>query len=143
MKFTKKENADLQLDLTSLIDVVFLLLIFFMVTTTFIQAPGLKVDLPKSQTQEFATQAKDIVISIDNRGKLAFKDKQVTLPDLKKELLSLPRSTVMVLRADSKSAHGRVVEVMDLIKTLGFTELAIATDPFAPYYGAVWLGDNA
>ena len=129
MKFTKKDSTDVQLDLTSLIDVVFLLLIFFMVTTTFIQAPGLKVDLPKTQTQEFATQAKDIVISIDDRGHIAFKEKKVTLPNLKTELLSLPRSTVMVLRADAKSAHGRVIEVMDLIKTLGFTELAIATDP--------------
>ena len=118
------------LDLTPMIDVVFLLVIFFMVSTTFITLEsGLPVDLPQSknslsQTGELPT------VTINKMQQVFIGDVSIEEEDLVKALksrIAILESSVVVLRADSEVPHGFVVRVMDLIKRSGAERIAIAT----------------
>ncbi|MGA1862884.1 biopolymer transporter ExbD [Deferribacter thermophilus] len=131
MKFSKREkNAGLDINLTPLIDVVFLLLIFFMVSTTFIYTNALKVDLPKAKGDE-QTINKSIVIVINNNNEIFLNEKKIskfalykTLLDLKKKSENLP----IILQADKDAKHGTVVYVMDQCKKAGFDRFTIAVE---------------
>ncbi len=120
-------------NLTPLIDVVFLLLIFFMVSTTFDRHAKLKVQLPEAEAKT-QQQVKDpVVLSIDAKGKYYINDRQVvnTQPDtlkaaLKKIIGDNPDITLL-LRADGRTPHQSVVRAMDAASQLGITKLSIAT----------------
>jgi len=118
--------------LTPLIDVVFLLLIFFMVSTTFVNEPaGLQVELPRSENRELIPEGSDVALVLRADGQIELEGEAVDLAKLKSSLSRIARdepSTVVVLRADKSLEHGRVVQVMDLVRTLGLTHFAIATD---------------
>lgn len=132
MKFASTRRSEDTFDLTPLIDVVFLLLIFFMVSTTFIREPGgIRVDLPHSDTQEFIREGEEVVIKITGDGSL-FLD-EVPMPEsaLTEELRQAVQrdpSTVVIIKADQNVDHGRVVHVMDLAKRIGLHRLAVATE---------------
>lgn len=136
MKFLREEFFDgdsLEINITPLIDVVFILLIFFMVTTTFDENAGLQVQLPKAEQRRAAEQnAELLTVTITRGGELHIAGKQMSLPDLEKRLrdyaAASPHAT-LILRADAGTTHGRVVQVMDLAKRLGVSKLAIATEP--------------
>jgi len=130
MRFTKKENNGIEVNITPLIDVVFLLLIFFMVSTTFIYSNSIDVNLPAAKGDETSisenirvvlTQAG--VITIDG---VAFEEKQVEskLTEMKK---NKPESTV-IIEADKNVTHGKVVFVMDASRKAGFEKFAIAVE---------------
>jgi len=130
MNFARRPQEDLTLDLTPLIDVVFLLLIFFMVTTTFATQSGIGVKLPEAAAQERpSTEA--VSISIKATGEFFLDERPVTREALRSGLKTLEQQrgaeTVVVVRADESVAHGRVVEAMDAARTAGFRKLAIAT----------------
>ena len=136
MNFTgPRVRRSLLLDLTPLIDVVFLLLIFFMVTTTFISQPaGMQVDLPRSESRDTIPEGEDVTLHIDAEGGVAVDDERVDLSALRRKLSQAARddpSTLVVLRADQEVKHGRVVQVMDLARDLGLRRFAIATDATA------------
>ncbi len=131
----KEEPVDV--NLTPLIDVVFLLLIFFMVSTTFDRHANIKVSLPEAATKMPASQATPVVISIDAGGKYYINQRQVvnqSLATLKQALRKtlteggkpLAEQTV-VLRADAQTPHQSVVRAMDAVSQLGITRLSIAT----------------
>jgi biopolymer transport protein ExbD len=131
-----KEDS-VEVNLTALIDVVFLLLIFFMVTTTFDRHARLKVSLPESSTK--ATQQKDepLVLSIDAKGNYFLNDRQIInqqLETLKQALRKTIgeknqdyKDVALVLRADANTPHQSVVRAMDAASQLGMTRLSIAT----------------
>ena len=131
MLFRKRRRVVPQVNITSLIDVVLLLLIFFMISTTFVTQPGIRIDLPKANktVKNIAQESNTIVISADNsiyinRQKIEDIDQlRTVLVDLKKE----QGSELIIIKADENVAHGIVVSVMDLAKTSGFTRIAIAT----------------
>ncbi|MBN95285.1 MAG: biopolymer transporter ExbD [Deltaproteobacteria bacterium] len=127
-----RRRLPLILELTPLIDVVFLLLIFFMVSTTFVNEPaGLQVELPRSENRELIPEGSDVSLVLLADGQIELEGEAVPLEELKASLARIARdepSTVVVLRADTKLEHGRVVQVMDLVRTLGLTHFAIATD---------------
>jgi len=132
MKFYHPNNKSLNFDLTPLIDVVFQLLIFFMLTTTFINVEsGVKVDLPSG---DFAAvnEKRNIVVTITENNVLYLNNSLVDPNQLsekvKNELDNNPNSLV-VLEADQNITHGKVVRVMDLIKKGGAERIAIATKP--------------
>ncbi|MBP8717944.1 MAG: biopolymer transporter ExbD [Candidatus Atribacteria bacterium] len=132
MKFYRPNNKSLNFDLTPLIDVVFQLLIFFMLTTTFINVEsGVKVDLPSG---DFAAvnEKRNIVVTITENNVLYLNNSLVDPNQLsekvKNELDNNPNSLV-VLEADQNITHGKVVRVMDLIKKGGAERIAIATKP--------------
>lgn len=131
MKFNDHNPAeDFRIDLTPLIDVVFNLLIFFMVTTTFVTAAGLDVNLPEASTKAEHRELPDRIVSIGNDGKLAYAGRIIERDALREEfekLAAVDPFLPLVIKADKKVEHGRVVEIMDLAKESGLKKLAIAT----------------
>ncbi len=117
------------LDLTPMVDIVFQLLIFFMVATTMERNPQLRVDLPQASSAT-AEPSIDLVITIDRKGNIYADEKKVSWKALSSKLKSLAArkpDALIVIRADSQVPHGRVVKVMDLASSYGLKRLAIAT----------------
>ncbi len=127
-----RRRSATMVDLTPMIDVVFLLLIFFMVSTTFNVAASLKLELPKSHTTAEEQQPKQLVISIDQDGKLFVQREPVADKDLRRRILNVTKGSKtfpVVLRADADARHKRVVLVMDTLQQLGLMRIGIATIP--------------
>lgn len=126
--------TEVNMDMTPMIDVVFQLLIFFMVTTVFAVQSGLKVDLPQAATSD-APPEKDLSITISEKGEMDLNGTPVTLDNLEEQLRAqkdIFGSKVLIIKADKKSLHGIVVDVMDAAKVVGIDQLAIATDEEEP-----------
>lgn len=131
MQFTNGRSRRVALDMTPLIDVVLMLVIFFMLTTTFVLSPGIEVDLPRGHsTQE--PRERDAIITMTKAGVIYYQDAQVSLATLQSVLQRAhnhqPELRV-VIKADTQVAHGNVVAVMDIAKHLGIDRLAVATAP--------------
>jgi len=126
-----KKKSSVVINVTSLVDILFNLLLFFMVSTTFLTTPAIKLELPKAKHGETTVTQEPTVIYIDAAGAIYFDDKPVELSllgaALSKELAGTADKSV-VLKADSRVSHGRVVEVMDVIKGAGATRLVVATE---------------
>jgi len=124
---------EIDLNLTPLIDVVFLLLIFFMVSTTFEKTSKLKIDLPEASSQATPQPDKKIVIGIDTKGRYYINDRQLVntqLKTLKIALLKVAgdnKDIPIVLRADAKTPHQSVVTAMDAASQVGLTRMSIST----------------
>lgn len=137
-RMTRRNSGNMILELTPLIDVVFLLLIFFMVATTFEDLSGIKIDLPQSTIKEIK-EVKEIQIIIDENSELylnyreASKSKQsikVTLENLKEELAEKLLNSIeknVIITADKKLDYGFIVEVMTISKEAGASSLDIDT----------------
>ena len=127
------KEETVEVNLTPLIDVVFLLLIFFMVTTTFDRHAKLKVSLPESSAKTTQQTNDPLVLSIDAKGNYFINDRQVvnqSLDTLKQALLKIigdQKDMALVLRADANTPHRAVVRAMDAASQLGLTKLSIAT----------------
>lgn len=137
----QRRGKDLSLDLTPLIDCVFLLLIFFMVGTQLINdKTGLKIELPKSSVVElaevqdlviFVDQSRNIEVSyatIENNTRVNEKATMENLELLLTEKLKLSAEKNVVIKADKELSHGDVVEIMRISKNAGATSLDIATE---------------
>jgi biopolymer transport protein ExbD len=123
----RKKSAGI--NLTSLIDVQFLLIIFFMVSTTFVSQPAIKLELPKARHSEAVRQS-PIVIYMDQHGAISLNDEPMELPLLEHALVTrLAQATEksVVLKADARVSHGDVVRVLDIIKGAGVTKIVIGT----------------
>jgi biopolymer transport protein ExbD/biopolymer transport protein TolR len=132
MGFRRKVSESPRIDLTPMIDVVFLLLIFFMISTTFIERPGVTIDLPEGGTQQVASEKKEVEVYLTEEGDLYLQREAITLSALNSHLLSLGTETTkemtFLLMADKSARHGWVIEVMEIARRNGFVRLAIATD---------------
>ncbi len=133
MNLKPERREEIDLNLTPLIDVVFLLLIFFMVSTTFEKTSKLKIDLPEASAQATPQSDKKIVIGIDVKGRYYINDRQLVntqLKTLKIALLKIAgddKTIPIVLRADAKTPHQSVVTAMDAASQVGLTRLSIST----------------
>jgi len=131
MNFRRKRHyKGIMLDTTPMTDLVFLLLIFFMLSSSFLFEPGITLKLPKTKTAEIQAERK-LIISIAGDGEIYFNDKLIKLEDLENELrvvLPLARENLLIIRADKDVKHGLVVEVMDRAKVAGAEKIAIATE---------------
>jgi len=128
-------KEDPNVDLTSLIDVIFLLLIFFMVSTTFERQALLKVDLPEASEVEDRTEIPDsLELVIDNEGHMFLNDQRLinsearTIRAAIEQAAGDQRDIPLILRADRQTPHHFVVTTMDVAAQLGFSNLSIATD---------------
>ena len=119
-----------EIGMTALVDVVFLLLIFFMVTTVFPENEGLVIDKPASEnTAKVASES--IVIKIDRNGDLYFKNSQVVITDIKRLLqdeIQLHPQAAVIIHADKLSTTEKLVAVIDSAKSAGVNKLGVATD---------------
>lgn len=130
MQFYEKKKKNIVINITSLIDVLFLLLIFFMVSSTFIEQPAMKLDLPKTSQKKTSR--------IENYSLFVTKEEEIFLNEEKIELTSLQsrlevikdeiETEGIVLQADEEIRYGLVIEVMDIIKTVGIQKLIVATE---------------
>ena len=122
-----------QLNLTPLIDVVFLLLIFFMVSTTFDKQAKLKIVLPEATAAAEQTNDNAVVIGIDSKGSFFINDRQLVNTQSKTLKLALikivgdNKDVPLVIRADAKTPHASVVKAMDVAAQLNLTQMSIAT----------------
>ncbi len=132
MRFTRlKRRTEIkkgQLDMAPLIDVVFLLLIFFMLTSNFVIQPGIKVKLPKAVTSEVLS-SRNLTITLTGQDLLFLNDKPSNIADLTREIrVAAEENKMVLLKADSSSSLGRVVEVWDLCRDAGVSQINIATN---------------
>ena len=132
MRFSRRNRESLELNITPLIDVVFLLLIFFMVSTTFTRETQLLIDLPESSMD--ARLVEEVVdISISKRGSIAVNQRLIYDADLESLISAITqvsgtKNTVpIVIRADAETPHQSVIMAMDAAGRLGFTKIKIAT----------------
>ncbi len=132
MDFRVKKREAVTMDITPLVDVVFLLLIFFMLSTTFIVSPGIRINLPEATAETVRRESREFRVKIDPQGTMMVADVSITIEDLEQRFRSaaeLDRDTLVVIEADEVAMHRFVVAVMDRAKTAGLTRLAIATRP--------------
>ena len=131
MKFKRHvqlEHGLNQIDITPLIDMVFQLLIFFMLTSSFIMQPGIKVNLPKAVTSE-SVNAENVEIILSGENITYFNGKVVNTAELKQLLKqTAKRNQSALIKADRRASLGRVVEIWDLARDLGIAQVNIATD---------------
>lgn len=124
----RRELVDI--NVTSLVDVIFNLLLFFVLTTTFQDSSGLVVDLPKAAAADVTTSPRDVVIALTREGQTVVLGKPVTPEELDETLDAFRASApdgLVILQADEEVPHGRVVEVMDAAKKKGLSRVVIAT----------------
>ncbi|HLG41497.1 MAG TPA: biopolymer transporter ExbD [Chitinophagaceae bacterium] len=129
MQFKTKQKRKAFINITSLIDVLFLLLIFFMISSTFLEQPGIKLELPQAQSSE-VVQQKDFTLFIDKNGSMFLNEEKIELKELEKGLKAvLPdmKDGALILKADQDASHGSVVRVMDVAKRSGVKKLVIGT----------------
>ncbi|TXR53531.1 ExbD/TolR family protein [Reinekea thalattae] len=133
MRSRRKRLEEVNVNLTPLIDVVFLLLIFFMVTTTFTRQTQLKIDLPQSQSEIQAEQQLPIEIVIDRQGSYALNGEVLIRSDLaslKAALVELSANQTdlpIVLTGDAQAPHQAFVTALDAAAQLGFVKVSITT----------------
>lgn len=129
MRFKRIRDNEPVLGIAPLVDIVFLLLIFFMVTSHFDVASGVKIRLPKAAQRVLNPDSDRITLLVDRLGKVYLEGKQLNDEALKKELrLSVDKKEIMhlVLQADKDTKHGRVVQIMDFAKLAGIRSIIIA-----------------
>lgn len=128
-----KRDRDLEVNITPLIDVVFLLLIFFMVSTTFQRESEITIELPESSGEVAESEKKVIEISIDNQGRYFVNQRRVKDSDIKtlKQAITLTRGDIkepkLIISADKMTPHQAVVRAMDAARQLGLVNLTFAT----------------
>jgi len=135
MSFLRKSSEEPRIDLTPMVDVVFLLLIFFMISTTFVESPGISIKLPEASSQSIEREPKEFKIYLSREGDIYYHDRKISIADYKRLLAehqSNADNTTILLLADQESRHGRVVTLMDLARDAGFVKLAIATEQRKP-----------
>lgn len=122
------EHGLRQIDIAPLIDMVFQLLIFFMLTSTFVMQPGIEVNLPQAITSEVVRYENvEIVVSSENVTYL--NGRVVTMQELKAFLKQVAkRKQSILIKSDRRASLGRVVEIWDMCRDLGIAQINIATN---------------
>jgi biopolymer transport protein ExbD len=131
MKFPRQHSHLALFSFSSLTDIVFLLLIFFLLSSSFVIQPGIRVQLPKAEAVEEERQ-RHIVITVTQAGELFLNDEVVTVETLGSRLESMIRSRgdqLVVIKADQRVSLQSAVQVMDIAKGVGVSRLLIATQP--------------
>ena len=132
MMFRRKTEEEPKIDMTPMVDVVFLLLIFFMISTTFVENPGINIDLPDSASEVSQSEPRETKLFVDPAGELYLDQVKVTLEELPGKLADIladqPEAGSFVLMADQQVRHGLVVTIMDIAQQAGYRQLAIGTE---------------
>ncbi len=133
MDFLAENKQDIkpEISIVSLIDVVLLLLVFFMLTTNFVLQSGIEVKLPQAK-QAVEKPATELMVTITRNGKIFLNRQPIKLGELaavlKQRVKKSSGNELLVIRADKRVQHGKVVQIMDLAKGAGIERLAIGTE---------------
>lgn len=129
MEFKKKRGKKTVINITSLIDVLFLLLIFMMVSSSFIEEPGIKLNLPETKSVP-SVKKSEYTLFVKENGDLFLNNKAVTLEDLENNLINTVKEMKdesLILKGDKSIPYGKVVRIMDIVKKSGVKRLIIST----------------
>ncbi|MEP6938283.1 MAG: biopolymer transporter ExbD [Rudaea sp.] len=133
MRLARARNDDFEINVISLIDVLLTLLMFFVLTTTFVQHSAMKVALPEASETTTEAQRDALIVLIDSNSHFFVDNNEVLNPalDTLKEAITrvagADRNRPVILRADGMTPHQAVVTAMDALSQLGFVHLSIAT----------------
>lgn len=128
----KKPRYQIQVPLTSLIDIVFLLLVYFLLTTNFMVDEGIKVKLPQAQAAAPQTQ-REITVYVDKEGRSFLMNQEISLDQLFKQLKEMigdQEDRLVVIKADRSVILNKAVKVMDVAKSAGAGRLCLATEKY-------------
>lgn len=134
MRFAVKTKKRILINITSLIDVLFLLLIFFIVSSTFLEQPGMKLDLPKTQKLS-AMRMEGHTLFVSSDSLIFLNDEAIDYNLLPKRLQDIApdiEEKGLILKADENVSYGLVIHMMDIAKASGISRLIVATKP-KPY----------
>ena len=133
MRLRTRRPEEIELNLISLVDVVLLLVIFFMLSTTFVQDSRLRVVLPEAGSASVEREAQPIVVTISAQGSYRVNDRalvnneRATLSAALRQVAGGSRDGPVTIRADARATHQSVVTAMDVAAKQGFTQVNIAT----------------
>lgn len=130
MKFTSRQRLPAEINLMPLIDILFLVLVFLVVTATFTERTILPIALPQAATAApDAGKGSGLVVSIDAGGALYLDGREQDVDAVARRLQAIrdPGSTTITIAADSRVAHGRVIQIVDLVREAGIVRLDIQT----------------
>lgn len=133
MKLQVRRAEEVELNLISLVDVVLLLVIFFMLSTTFVQDSHLRITLPEAGSAAAKVAEQPIVITVSAQGSYRVNDRalvnneRATLSAALRQVAGESRDAPVTIRADARSTHQAVVTAMDAAARQGFTQVNIAT----------------
>jgi biopolymer transport protein ExbD len=135
MKFRKESDTkQVEVNLTPLIDVVFLLLIFFMVSTTFDKQAQIQIKLPEADSSEMVDQQPEVIeVGVDEKGNFFVNQEELLksdAPTLKQMLVKVAQGKTdlpVIISADGKAPHQSVVTVLDVASSIGLTQMTFAT----------------
>lgn len=129
MQIREKRRKRPSINITSLIDVMFLLLIFFMVSTTFAEHPGINLELPTASTAE-PSKLEPLTLALDKDGRMFLNDVPVQERELRAELQSAAKKpdATLVLKADRKVPYGHVIRAMDISRQSGIRRIVSLTE---------------
>jgi biopolymer transport protein ExbD len=125
----RTEEEDAQIDMTPMLDIVFIMLIFFIVTTVFVKEAGIEVNKPEA-SEAFMPKNANIFIAITDDGDVWLDKRQVAVDSVRaniERLLTEQPTDYVIIQADVKSKHGVVVKVMDQVKDAGVDKISVAT----------------
>ena len=131
MKFLNHKDSNFSIEITPLIDIVFLLVIFFVVTSKVGDSQFLSLDLPKTESFNYKTVQTSNEIVISNDGSIYINDKLININNLdvlEQEIFELNNNgEILILSAESESLHVWVITVLDILNKYGFSEIQIRT----------------
>lgn len=128
----RRRSVNATVDMTPMLDVVFQLIIFFLVSTTFAVLPGINLNLPESTTAE-STSNLGITITADKNGRLWFNDEQVTFKSLGDKLVNFDTKKTkktefpVTIEADDLVTNGTIVKLFDVIRQSGYASINLRT----------------
>lgn len=128
MRRIKRESEDAQIDLTPMLDVVFIMLIFFIVTTSFVKETGIDINRPSASTAEKKSKG-NILIAIKSNGEIWMDQRHIDIravrANIQRMKAKFPQSSV-IIQSDKESKTGILVRVMDQIRLAGVKNISIA-----------------
>ena len=125
----RTEGEDAAIDMTPMLDIVFIMLIFFIVTTSFIKEAGVEVNKPQA-SQSSAQKNANVFIAITEDGKVWLDKREIDVDRVRsnlERLLAEQPTDIIIVQADKKAKHGVVMEVMDQSKASGMDRIAVAS----------------
>lgn len=132
MRVSSRRKNKFDVDLSPMLDVIFQLILFFLVSTTFAVLPGISVNLPESSTSE-ATSAEGVTITVSENESLYFNDELISLKDLNQTLLSIDTKEIkkeefpITISADENVKNGFIVKIFDELRKAGFVSVSLRT----------------
>lgn len=133
MKLYEKPPKKIAINLTPLIDVLFILIIFFTVSSTFLEQPGIELKLPEAESSQSHT-AQKVIVYIDKEENVFLNDDPIEFENVAESvnaLISAQTEKSVVLQADKNVTHGKIISIMDMLRKKGIYKIIVSTSkPF-------------